>query len=68
MLVEAGTREADKMGLDTFVLAFQAGLNVYKRAGFQLLEELIQDDSQYGGPGVYAAYFLARQAQKNLKE
>lgn len=63
MLVQHGAKEADKMGLDTFVLAFKAGLNVYKRAGFKLLDQIIQDDSKYGGSGEYGAYFLERKAK-----
>jgi len=63
MLVEHGAKEADKMGFDTFVLAFKAGRNVYKRAEFELLDSLIQDNSKYGGTSEYGAYFMAREAR-----
>ena len=58
MLVESGVREAEKMGLDIFVLAMKAGLGVYQRVGFKLLDKVIQDDSKYGGKGEYGAYVL----------
>ena len=46
------------MGLDIFILAFKAGLGVYKRLGFRVEEEIIQDDSPYGGNGEYGVYFM----------
>lgn len=52
------------MGVDIFVLAFKAGLGVYKRLGFQEVERVIQDDSKYGGKGEYGAYFLVYQVNK----
>ena len=64
MLVESGVKEAQKMGLDVFVLAFKAGLGVYERAGFKLLGQIIQDDSKYGGKGEYGAYFLVKEIEK----
>ena len=64
MLVESGIREAKKMDLDIFVLAFKAGLGVYKRAGFKLLDQVIQDDSKFGGTGEYGAYFLVKEVEK----
>lgn len=66
MLVEYGAKEVEKMGLDTFVLAFKAGLNIYKRTGFKQVEELIQDDTPYGGPGNYGAYFLVKDLEINV--
>jgi len=62
MLVERGLLEAEKMHLDTCVLGMRAGLGVYKRAGFTLLEEVIQDASEFGGEKEYAAYFLEKRA------
>lgn len=64
MLVESGIREAEKMGLDAFVLAFKAGLALYKRVGFKLLDEIIQDDSKYGGKGEYGCYFLEKEIER----
>ncbi|MCJ1315549.1 hypothetical protein MMC15_000869 [Xylographa vitiligo] len=64
MLVESGIREAEKMGLDVFVLGMKAGLGVYRRVGFELLDKIIQDDSRFGGKGEYGAYFLEKDVRK----
>ncbi|KAL6799952.1 hypothetical protein J3E68DRAFT_397018 [Trichoderma sp. SZMC 28012] len=53
LLVQSGMKEAEKLGLDIFVLAFQHGWGVYGRLGFSVERELIQDDSMYGGDGHY---------------
>jgi GNAT superfamily N-acetyltransferase len=45
MLVRRGISEAEEMGLDVFLRAKKAGLGVYKRTGFQLVDQIIQDDS-----------------------
>ncbi|KAI0014167.1 hypothetical protein F4779DRAFT_560988 [Xylariaceae sp. FL0662B] len=60
LLVESGIAQAEKMAVAIFVLAFKAGLGVYKRAGFKMLDQLIQDDSKYGGKGEYGTYFLEK--------
>ncbi|KAF8849780.1 hypothetical protein BDZ45DRAFT_809709 [Acephala macrosclerotiorum] len=57
-LVESGITHAKKMGVPIFVMAFKAGRGVYARLGFKEVDRLIQDDSQYGGAGEYAAYFM----------
>ncbi|MCJ1391101.1 hypothetical protein MMC18_003963 [Xylographa bjoerkii] len=64
MLVESGIREAEKIGLDVFVLGMKAGLGVYQRVGFKLLDKIIQDDSKYGGKGEHGAYFLVKEVEK----
>ena len=61
-LVESGVRQAEKMGIDIFILAFKAGVGVYKRAGFELVEQLIQDDTKWGGKGEYGTYFMVYRA------
>ncbi|KAJ5679333.1 Acyl-CoA N-acyltransferase [Penicillium macrosclerotiorum] len=57
-LVKSGMYQADKMKLRIFVHALREGAELYKRIGFQLIAELIQDDSAYGGSGEYGAYFF----------
>lgn len=64
MLVESGLREAERMGLDVFVVGMKAGLGVYKRTGFKLVDQVIVNDSKYGGKGEYGAYFLVKEAEK----
>jgi hypothetical protein len=62
-LVNHGISEANKLGFDTFVHSKQGGLGVYQRAGFKLVEELVQDDSKLGGPGQTIAYIMVKEAK-----
>ncbi len=64
-LVESGMRAAEKIGVDVYILAFKAGRGVYARLGFREVDRVIQDDSMYGGPGEYAAYFMVSDVKKN---
>ncbi|SPQ25301.1 be2271e8-e575-4727-9cea-0151190e28ca [Thermothielavioides terrestris] len=57
-LVRSGMQQAEKLGLDIFVHAMKPGVPVYQRLGFRLERELTQDDSQYGGPGLFTDYFM----------
>jgi predicted N-acetyltransferase YhbS len=57
LLVQSGIEQAEKLGLDIYVLSFEAGKGVYDRLGFRTEKELIQDDSMYGGTGHYPVYF-----------
>ncbi|TIC97215.1 hypothetical protein CH35J_007254 [Colletotrichum higginsianum] len=52
-LVENGVRLAEETGVDVFILAFPAGLNVYKRLGFKEIHRGYQDDIKYGGEGYW---------------
>lgn len=64
MLMEAGIAESERMGIDIFMLAYKAGLGVYKRLGFETLETLILDDSAHGGQGEYGCYFMERTVKR----
>jgi len=61
-------RQAEEMGLDIFILAFKAGVGVYKRLGFRVEKEIIQDDSMYGGKGEYAVYFMIYDQESGSKK
>jgi GNAT superfamily N-acetyltransferase len=50
-LVQSGRIEAEKLGLDIFIQAMKAGLGVYKRLGFRVEQEFVED-----GGGI--AYFM----------
>lgn len=39
-------------------MAFKAGRGVYKKLGFRVEKEIVQDDSMYGGPGEWGVYFM----------
>jgi GNAT superfamily N-acetyltransferase len=67
MLVESGIREAEKLELDIFVHGMKAGLGVYQKLGFTYVDEIILDDSKYGGEGEYGSYFFVKQIKKQRK-
>ncbi|KAL0933810.1 acetyltransferase [Colletotrichum truncatum] len=62
-LVKSGMRLAEAVGVDLFILAFPAGLNVYKRLGFKEVHRGYQDDTMYGGSG-YMVYLLTYEVKK----
>ncbi|KAF6805603.1 acetyltransferase [Colletotrichum sojae] len=57
-LVRSGMRRAQELGVGVFILAFQAGLNVYLRLGFKEVDRVVQDAAKWGGEGDYAVYLL----------
>ena len=57
-LVQSGMRQAEKLGLDIFILALEAGMDLYKRLGFYIEKEIVQDYSKHGGTGEYRFYFM----------
>lgn len=59
-LVKQGLEEAEKLGLDTFVLSMKAGLGVYQKAGFVLLDHVLIDASDRGGDKDYGGWFLEK--------
>ncbi|OLN87166.1 hypothetical protein CCHL11_03630 [Colletotrichum chlorophyti] len=65
-LVENGMRLAEKMGVDLFILAFPAALNIYKRLGFKEIHSAYQDDTKYGGHG-YWVTLLTKEVSKTDK-
>ncbi|UKZ92986.1 uncharacterized protein TrAFT101_007918 [Trichoderma asperellum] len=66
LLVESGMKQADKLGLDIFILACKPAWGLYSRLGFRIEEELIQDDSMYGGDGEFAMrYYIYEQPLKS---
>jgi hypothetical protein len=67
MLLNCGIVEANKLGFDTYVHSKQGGLGVYQRTGFDLKEELIQDDSKYGGSGEFIAYIMIKEATETTQ-
>ncbi|PQE32432.1 acetyltransferase protein [Rutstroemia sp. NJR-2017a WRK4] len=58
-LVRSGVQEAEKLDLDIFVTAFRVAVGVYKRLGFRVLRDFVEDDSRFGGTGeVYYALMV----------
>ncbi|OQO01938.1 hypothetical protein B0A48_12411 [Cryoendolithus antarcticus] len=62
-LVDHGLREAAKLGLDVFVHGKDAGLPLYSKCGFELLERLWIDDAELGGRG-YGAHLMVWRCPK----
>lgn len=50
MLVKSGVEQADKMGIDIYLVATaRNALGMYEKNGFEVLEESIQSLKQWGG-------------------
>jgi predicted N-acetyltransferase YhbS len=65
LLVESGMKEAEKLGLDIFILACKPAWGLYSRLGFRVEDELVQDDSMYGGDGEFGMrYYIYDQPLK----
>ncbi|OQO11718.1 hypothetical protein B0A48_03445 [Cryoendolithus antarcticus] len=62
-LVEHGLRKAADLGLDVFVHGKDAGLPLYSKCGFELLERLWIDDAELGGRG-YGAHLMVWRCSK----
>lgn len=62
MLVKSGLQFADRLGIKTYVMSEPAGLKLYLRLGFKLVETVSTDYSQYGGTEPTVEYFLIREA------
>ena len=62
MMVKYGIDAAERMGIDIFVLAFEMGVEIYRKLGFELLEQITLDDSEFGGAGVFHRYYFERKS------
>ncbi|KAH8901467.1 acetyltransferase [Thozetella sp. PMI_491] len=67
-LTRSGMKQAEKLGLDIFIVATKQGAGVYKRLGFRMESEIIQDDSMYGGTGEHYTGFMVFEQISGLKE
>ncbi|KAJ5129036.1 hypothetical protein N7448_002748 [Penicillium atrosanguineum] len=61
MLVKSGLRIADVHGIKTYVMSEPAALKLYLNLGFELVDTVSTDYSQYGGTEPMVHYFLVRQ-------
>ncbi|KAK6855854.1 hypothetical protein PG995_008005 [Apiospora arundinis] len=68
MLVKNGVAAAETMNVDIYMMAYEAGLNVYKKFGFEVLELNIQDLEKWGGEGPYATYMMEKKIVKRDTE
>ncbi|KAJ5199672.1 Acyl-CoA N-acyltransferase [Penicillium cf. griseofulvum] len=61
MLVQSGLQIADQQGIKTYVMSEPAALKLYLSLGFQLVDTVSVDYSQYGGTEPVVMYFLVRE-------
>ncbi|KAJ5280179.1 hypothetical protein N7478_005551 [Penicillium angulare] len=63
-LVESGIEQANKLGLEIFLVAMgTSALGMYKKLGFEFLDQDIQDLNPWGFDDVYDTYILLKQPQ-----
>ena len=64
LLVKSGIEQANKLGLEIFLVAmgFNA-LGMYKKLGFELLDQNSQDLSPGGFDDVYDTFILVKQPE-----
>jgi ribosomal protein S18 acetylase RimI-like enzyme len=61
MLVESGVEQADGLCLDIYLVAAGTrALELYRKHGFELLDEITQDLWPWGGNGTCVSYILLR--------
>ncbi|KAM0348711.1 hypothetical protein ACHAPU_004150 [Fusarium lateritium] len=65
ILVQSGLEEVDKLGLDVMVIAMgRRGLGLYRKYGFEVLEEKSESMIALGVDELYETFYLVRQARK----
>lgn len=61
MLVRSGIEVADRLGLDILLVAMGRGAcDLYRKLGFELLEQRSQDLNPYGADDLYETFFLRK--------
>ncbi|KAH8668962.1 acyl-CoA N-acyltransferase [Xylariales sp. PMI_506] len=68
LLVEHGVAEAERLGVDVIVMAYKPAVGIYKRLGFELVEQYLEDDPKDGGKGEFGAYFMVRKSNKGVSQ
>lgn len=60
MLLKAGLGVADAHGLKSYVTSSVAGIKLYQKHGFEIVETSTVDYSQFGGVESVTNYFMIR--------
>jgi hypothetical protein len=68
MLVKNGLQIADSNRVKTHVMSSPAGLNVYTRLGFDIVETTSTDYSQFGGTELFIHHFMVRQVPADVQQ
>lgn len=58
LLVTSGLVEAKRLGLNVFVQAVKDAVPVYAKAGFKVIDQIVQDGSVCGDNGVLNMYCM----------
>lgn len=53
------------MNIDIYMMAYEAGFNVYRKFGSEILESNVQDLAKWGGEGPYATYMMEKKIAKS---
>lgn len=48
-----------------FVLAYKNGLPVYKKLGFEVVAEIMQDTKKYGEDHEYGVWFMVKKVKQD---
>ncbi|KAG9681582.1 acyl-CoA N-acyltransferase, partial [Aureobasidium melanogenum] len=64
ILLQAGLEVADAYGLNSFVTSSVAGIRLYQKHGFEVVETHTIDYSQFGGVEPVTNYFMIRKPQR----
>ena len=60
-LLKAGLEDADRAQAQTYIEASPAGLPVYLKYGWKIIDEMTVDMTPYGGHGIESQPFLMRE-------
>ncbi len=61
-LLEWGLERADQLGLPAYLESSKVGYRLYKRHGFEDVDEIVTDLGKWGGPeGIYKHICMIRQ-------
>lgn len=63
-LVKAVIDKANELGLDVYLMAYDAGRSVYERLGFREIERHIEDLANYGSEGEHGVYYMLYDTKK----
>lgn len=64
-MLEEALRKVDQAGLKAIVMSHPAGRKMYEDHGFEHVQTVTQDDSEYGSTGPMVHYFLVRKPCAN---
>lgn len=66
-LVEAGLKQARRMGLSVLIVSYRASKGVYERLGFRVMGKVEKDDTAFGGDGDYSWFFMVWEGEKDAQ-